>query len=283
MISLGWKGKSNLRHFSLENYKSIIFSFLENGYQIVPLGAEAKNSGKILYLRHDVDFSLDLAIKLAEVNYQLGVKGCFFLMVRSSLYNLVEETSQEYIKSLKILDQTLGLHFCLPFSMQRAPVQDLGEVHRLIWHDFELLNNITGKELAPAMSWHNPSNLGEKYRDCVEAAVPGLLNAYSLPRKGVAYMADSNFRFSVESWLKTARKGPNIIQTCFHPFQWVWNTTSMEKVLANMWIHLIRKKEKIFLSNHVYRSLFPAGLPEAGLHHWVAPLLESTDFSDQAK
>ena len=59
--------------WTLEGYRSLVEAALEGGYRTV--GFEVEPSAGILYLRHDVDLSLDAALRMARLEAELGVSG----------------------------------------------------------------------------------------------------------------------------------------------------------------------------------------------------------------
>jgi hypothetical protein len=235
---------------------------------------------KVAYLRHDIDYSIQLSEKIAQINNQLDISGTFFLMVRNRLYNLCDESCQKSISCLLDQNQRIGLHFELPSFSEQTDLNFQRDIHRRILDDYDLLKRIAGCDIDAVMSWHNPSLLGEKYSKWVEAEVPGLLNAYSLRSAGIEYMADSNLRFSVEEWLARPGSGPKRIQILFHPFQWLWNATSMRTVLAHTWLHIMRREENVFLTNHIYRELLPSGLPDEKLKAVIFSALKTDALVD---
>ena len=258
--------------FSLSNYNKIIQAFLDNGYCISPLGENIEASGKQLFLRHDVDFNLDLAVMMAEENSNLGVRSCFQLLIRSPLYNLASEHNLKALGRIAALDQTFGLHFYLPSFISPGAGNTLDEVHKLVHSDLDLLKKMAPEKVAEVMSWHNPSVFGEEHKSWIESKMPNILNAYSLEQDGIAYFADSYHRFSVDEWFSIAQRGGVKIQLNFHPCQWVWGLPTMEEVLAKTWAKTIRQMEQEYLASHIYRKSFPEGLPENGLQAWVEPL-----------
>jgi len=261
-----------MNNFSLPNYRKIIQTFLDNGYNISPLGESLETNTKEVFLRHDVDYNLDLAVMMAEENSRLGVRGCFQLLIRCPLYNLASEHNLKALGRIKALRQTFGLHFYLPSSISPGEGNTLDEVHQLVHGDMDLLKKMVPGKVAEVMSWHNPSVLGEEHKSWVESKMPNILNAYSLEQSGIAYFADSDHRFSVDEWFSIAQRGGVKIQLNFHPCQWVWGLPTMEEVLAKTWAKTIRQMEQEYLASHIYRKSFPEGLPENGLQAWVEPL-----------
>lgn len=259
-----------MKPFSLDTYREIIREFQHHDYAVLPLGASSE-SGKAVYIRHDVDYCLEFAAVVAKVNRELGISACFCLSPRCPLYNLLSDSARGAVRTIRQCRQVVGLHFYLPDD----PPGDLDALREMIREELGILRGLVGDPVAEVLSWHNPSVLGEANRDFIDADVPGLLSANHLAAQGVPYMSDSNHRYSVQEWLAAAREGPDRLMVLFHPFQWVYETSCVEEVHAHTWKFLVRQTERAFSTNHVYRGRLPAGLPDQALEDLVRPLREA--------
>ena len=94
----------------LGNYQLFISEFLENQY-ITKLFTDNIQKNKNLILRHDIDFDIGLAKKIAIVEHQLGVKSTFFFLLRSPFYNVLESDNFESINFIKQLGHEISIHF----------------------------------------------------------------------------------------------------------------------------------------------------------------------------
>jgi hypothetical protein len=64
--------------WSLDDYRDLVSAALEGGYRFVGFAEEPTDG--VLYLRHDVDLSLDAALRMARVEAELAVTATYFLM-----------------------------------------------------------------------------------------------------------------------------------------------------------------------------------------------------------
>src|SRR5690348_8315965 len=71
--------------YSLDAYRALIHFAQNKGYRISPF--ELNPLPQTIILRHDVDYSLRIALNLARVNAALGIRGTFFVLLRSQIYN----------------------------------------------------------------------------------------------------------------------------------------------------------------------------------------------------
>lgn len=68
-------------------------------------------SAKHVLWRHDVDFSMHRALRLAELENEAGVKATYFLYPHSMFYNLMSRSIVELVHKIAALGHDIGLHF----------------------------------------------------------------------------------------------------------------------------------------------------------------------------
>jgi len=261
------------RAYSLDSYRSIIRRALASGYAFAPFSLEPAPSGKRIYLRHDVDYSLEMALKLAEVNAELGVQGTFCVLLRSQIYNLLSAPSLDVVAQIHALGQRVGLHVPLPPAL----LQDDRLLDARLRADFAFAQSNLPM-LSPVCSWHNPTPEGlARHVQCPRKA--GLVNAYSAPFfRDIAYYADSNMRHSVEALLRFVEADqPGAIQLVLHPLNWVAGGNSMRDVFSRTWPYLIREREHEIRSNRFYAEALPDGMPESVLQGFAEQWRRATE------
>ena len=72
--------------FTLPAYGRMIEKLVANGYRISGY-AEVQAEAQHLILRHDVDFDLDQALRMAEFEARNGWRAHYFVLLRSAFYN----------------------------------------------------------------------------------------------------------------------------------------------------------------------------------------------------
>jgi hypothetical protein len=60
------------------DYGAYLGMFLEKEYRIEPLKAGKLSADGVLYLRHDIDFDLRLALDMARIEASIGVQSTYF-------------------------------------------------------------------------------------------------------------------------------------------------------------------------------------------------------------
>lgn len=171
---------SATRSFTLGQYASLL-ELAERRFSFVPFGNIPWNSPFVLW-RHDIDFSVNRALRCAEEEHRVGVLATYFINPTSSFYNPFEATQAKLIRNIVALGHRIGLHFD---SNGVSPSGlDAG-----IRSQRQALEDVCGVDVE-AVSFHNPkpehlANDAESYG--------GLMNAYSRTlMQGVTYSSDSN-------------------------------------------------------------------------------------------
>jgi len=85
--------------FSYEDYMSMVDFGIQNDNQI--------------FLRHDVDISLDKALKLAEIESKKNYHATYFILLTSPFYNALTHENLQKIRMIKELGHWVGLHYDL--------------------------------------------------------------------------------------------------------------------------------------------------------------------------
>lgn len=95
---------------SLKEYENLIIYLLSHDMKFSTKW-NRKISCSTLLLRHDIDFSLSHAYKLAKKELDLGVFSTYFFMFSTNMYNLLSYKNREIVKSIKSMGHKISLHF----------------------------------------------------------------------------------------------------------------------------------------------------------------------------
>lgn len=230
--------------FSIDSYRKLIGAALEAGYRPAAFDPRGLRDHEFA-LRHDVDYSVEMAVELGRVNAELGVAGTFFILLRGHSYNPLSKTSLQRLHELVSLGQRLGLH---------ASAGSEAELAR----DFEYLADEV--PLHPVVSWHNPtSELIDSHRG--EETIAELVNVYSKPFLDDAlYRSDSNFGRTYADLVASFETGGRPVHLLVHPINWVTGGASMIEVFERAWPYLIRECEQEARTNRVYSDALPNGM-----------------------
>jgi hypothetical protein len=204
--------KYNFRDFTRKNLYNILKIAKEN-YRFVSYG-ERDFKRKSIFLRHDVDFSVNSAYALASIETELKIKSTFFLLPHSDFYNLFEEEITSIIRKIIKSGHNIGLHFDCEYYGVRTEKALIDKLYL----EKNFLENIFETDIK-VFSFHNPdkfalSRAGYRYA--------GMINTYSeFFNNKVTYISDSNgyWRFKrLEDMLKEGNE--RALQILLHPEWW---------------------------------------------------------------
>lgn len=171
--------------FSLDHYRTILNEGLAQRYAFRLIGEPVE--GRTVYLRHDIDNSIDSALTVARIEAEMGVRATYLFLLRSANYNLMRGDAIGKVRTIAALGHLVGLHHsCEPGDIH----PDDEPLAKRILADARTLEAQLRIPVR-VFSLHNP---GE--RDDFRIDVPGLINCYSAPYfADIPYLSESNFRW----------------------------------------------------------------------------------------
>lgn len=95
--------------FTYENYRTILSELLDRGYAFTTYGGRLEE--REVLLRHDLDLSLGHAVRMAEIESELGITATYLPLLTSPAYNVFHSTARDYLDRIQSLDHDIGLHF----------------------------------------------------------------------------------------------------------------------------------------------------------------------------
>jgi hypothetical protein len=189
--------------FDLEHYVELLEGARAGGYRFARFG-ERPEPGD-LFLRHDVDLSLDAALRMAELEAGLGVTATYLLMTESIFYNLASSEGVETIARLRGLGHPVGLHAVYP----NATLDDRFDA---------------------VVAWHNPQPA--YMTDPVEGAINVMGERYFDPAR---YRSDSNQHWRMGCPHDELPAGAfSWLQLLIHPEIWVYPGATMGETMRAM-------------------------------------------------
>lgn len=96
-----------MRDFTLKSYQSLIEAFQKAGYQFRSFEEmmTAPSEGKVVVMRHDVDELAWNALKMAQLEHELGVKATYYFRV------VKQSNVPEVIEEIVRLGHEIGYHY----------------------------------------------------------------------------------------------------------------------------------------------------------------------------
>lgn len=254
--------------YSREAYEHLLNVLREQGYCYRLFTEPTEDEQKVVYLRHDIDYSPEIALEFAQINHRAGARATFFFQLRSKIYNLLAHPTLEIVEKIQALGQKIGLHYVLPPDWRKT--RHL--LRQRILSDFEVMKTAVPR-LNLVFAWHNPSSTPGWIEENLDLNVPWLVNAYNRYFfTEVKYISDSDLRYTIEEFENIITHGHQKLHLLFHPFQWICGGPDMVKVISLTWPHIIREREKGVLENRVYRQTYPDGMPVEIIDHFAEAL-----------
>lgn len=172
--------------------------------------------GRHVLLRHDVDYSMHRAVRIAEIEAEEEVVSTYFLMVRSRFYSLAEPDTARLVKRLLAGGHDVGLHF--DGEIYETADWSAAELDRAIARERHLLEALIDHPVE-SVTFHNPdlSNLITFKNE----TLGGLINGYSARLKSdYVYASDSNGYWRYEPMPNVVRGGHERLYLLTHPEWW---------------------------------------------------------------
>ncbi len=189
--------------FELEHYRELLEAARRGGYRYATF--ERPPVPGDLLLRHDVDLSLEAALRLAELEAAAGASATYFLMRESVFYNLDSAEGRGALARLRELGHRVGLHAVWP----RA--------------DLDV-------RFDPVVAWHNPEP------ETMSEPVAGAVNVMQPPFfSRETYRSDSNQHWRSGCPHEALAAGAfEWLQLLTHPEIWVYRGGSMRETMLSM-------------------------------------------------
>jgi len=189
--------------FDLDHYGELLEAAGGGGYRFAFFDHEPEPGD--LFLRHDVDLSLEAARLLSAFERERGVRSTYFLMVSSVFYNLASSDGRDTIVQLRADGHRVGLHADFPALGLDPRFDDV-------------------------VAWHNPDP------EWMSVPLDGAVNVMSPPWFDPAtYRSDSN-----QHWRngcphdEIAAGAFPWLQLLIHPEIWVYPGDSMRETMHSM-------------------------------------------------
>jgi hypothetical protein len=189
--------------FALDHYRELLEAAEAGGYTWARFDAEPQEAD--LFLRHDVDLSLEAALAMGRLEQELGAHATYFLMRESVFYNLDSALGRDAIAELRDLGHAVALHAVYP----RAVKDDRFDA---------------------VVAWHNPDP------EYVHEAVSGFVNVMQPPWfTRDKYRSDSNQHWRHGCPHEELRAGGfEWLQLLVHPEIWVYPGATMRETMHAM-------------------------------------------------
>jgi len=206
--------------FSYNEYRNII-KLIQQFLPIIDFADVNANTDKFCVIRHDIEFSIDRAAKLAEVENELGISTTYTVQLRNNTYNALSEKNIELVHYIKSLGHCIALHQNPPYMSERRLTE-------YVLKDIETLEHYYGFEI-DRYAFHRP----KQEQLAMYLNIPGKINCYGKkyfhyfqgerPDVNVTYLADSNHQWKYDHPIEIDFNSISKLQLNTHPFSWTEN------------------------------------------------------------
>jgi len=221
-------------------YKELLESVLERGFFFKSFEEFTVKDNCQVILRHDVDFSVDMAVQMAALEKDLGVFSTFYFLLASDSYNLLSKKNSDSLKLIIDMGHSVGLHF--------DPIVHDDEKSGFN-NELEVFERNFGN--TASMSFHRPSQL---VLDGVNWLPKRILGAYQDEFfKDIAYISDSQGEFRYGHPLEhEAFELRRNMQLLIHPIWWMTDKSQAVEKVQNF-LNL----NNDLMSDHIARNCLP--------------------------
>jgi len=226
----------SIAYFTLQGYRALLDTALRSSWEFHAFEEGKRLAGtdrRICLLRHDIDADLEAALKMAQVEAELGVKATYFLMLRSPVYNLMSRHNDRFARQIVALGHHVGLHYDGSFDPG-----DGRDMNSWINEEAGIVERLLGVTIT-TVSFHQPGPAVLNQ----EVKVNGFINTYDRhDMQHFHYMSDSNKGWKgkdLASLFETAEHPK--LHVLIHPMWWVHEDGEMstekiwELTLLNNW------------------------------------------------
>lgn len=205
--------------FSFGDYSAALRAFRDADYAVSGFDSYLRDpQPKHLILRHDLDNSLEQALRVAHLDADAGCTATFFVRVHARGYNLLDLPSLRALATIELLGHDIELH------LEGGFAEVLGG-DNISWADRQraVFEAAVGRELR-GFSVHEPARMGgidfanlllDRWGDSVE------YHAYE-PRfmmPSMKYVSDSSGRWREGHFATWVNQTP-LLHVLTHPIWW---------------------------------------------------------------
>lgn len=124
--------------FTLAGYRDLLRALSCMGARFSLMNGMLRASAGDVFLRHDLDISLELSLPMARLENEIGAVSTYYVLL-SGLYNPFSASSVSAMREIVQLGHRIGLHYDLSLYPD-----DIGAAHARLVKEIELLSDVSG-------------------------------------------------------------------------------------------------------------------------------------------
>jgi len=198
--------------------------------------------GNGILLRHDVDFDLAAAHRLALLEHEHHVPATFFIRTASPTYNPMSLVNRSRLVEMSAMGFEIGLHF--DPSIYGEVSEDA--LQRRVHQESSILESILERSV-DSISLHNPSVhnryvLFSGYRNAYD---PGLFTPEM-------YISDSRMVFLHNIYQFVERARSSHVQVLLHPLHFTPQASTYPEIVCDLVTEMVSQVDSEFSVNSTY-------------------------------
>lgn len=224
--------------YTYTSYKNLMNRLIRNKYKLLRFCDVSEEIDKSAIIRHDVDVDIQEALKMAELEHEIGIKSTYFILLTSEYYNLLSGRNMMSARKILALDHEIGLHFDITAYGDNLSIEEASDALR---HEITVMEAALNLKVK-SFSWHIPR------KDFLGLHLPitdelGILNAYDpYFYSGFKYVSDSMMRWRepIEEYIENNEYRK--LQILTHP---IWYRETQDKTDVEILKEIRFKKHEL--------------------------------------
>jgi hypothetical protein len=254
-----------MNDFSYSNYRRILRVLNKSG-RIATFDQVLDNKlDQFIVIRHDIEFSIAHAWRLAKIEKKMGIKTTYLVQLRNPIYNPLAKENLKMLQEIKSLGHKLGLHYYCDKEKAFNKRRVIEEINQ----DIKGLSLML-QDSINIFSIHRPND--EILLSYLK--IPGLINCYGRkffyywpkelgpvqPQKlPIVYLSDSNNKWKFGKPVEVSQQlKPKKLHLLFHPYSWNEKNLNDQDNLRNLFRDKVTKLDQSYskeLKNYRSNSL----------------------------
>lgn len=204
-----------MERFTFDYYEKLLETLKDNDYDFVFFddSEKIKKKGKkIVLLRHDIDFDVNQAEKISEIEKKHDIKSTYFFLLNSKSYNIHNSETYEIIKKILNEGHEIGIHF----DEASYDYSTNSELKNFVEKEIGFFESLFNKEIK-IISFHRPTD--NILLDKID--IPIAHTYEDRYAKDVKYLSDSKKQFREGNLIDIINSNKyDKLQILLHPIWW---------------------------------------------------------------
>lgn len=219
------------------NFTELLTALTDRGYDFVFFEDELRSHGQVI-LRHDIDFSTECALEMAQIEHRFGVEATYFFLLRSSIYNPYCTADYDNICRIRSLGHKISVHFD-PVTYDNFE-DGLHQERKMFMALFD--------EDVTTISLHRPNPYFQQHNE----PIAGVMHTYQDKFfKDIKYLSDSTGLWRYGSPLNSDEfHAKQTLHVLIHPIWWTTEGSDNREMIKNHFFHRVGMMKSEFIAQN---------------------------------